>query len=48
MLVAAMIPLLVTAWKGGELVYRHGVGVIATRTEAAAATGGTTQQHITD
>lgn len=48
MLAAAMIPLLVTAWKGGELVYRHGVGVIATRTEAAAATGGTTRQHITD
>jgi uncharacterized membrane protein len=46
-LLAAMIPLLVTGWKGAELVYRHGVGVIAERTEAAVTTGGATQHYTT-
>jgi uncharacterized membrane protein len=38
-LVAAMIPLLVTGWKGAELVYRHGVGVMTAGAEAAVITG---------
>jgi uncharacterized membrane protein len=43
LLVVSMIPLLVTGWKGAELVYRHGVGVIAERTDAVVTTGQATQ-----
>ncbi len=39
LLVVSMIPLLVTGWKGAELVYRHGVGVVAAKADAAATTG---------
>lgn len=28
-LVLALVPLIITGWKGGELVYRSGIGVIA-------------------
>ena len=38
-LVVAMVPLLVTGWKGAELVYRHRVGVMTVRTEATVTTG---------
>lgn len=34
-LVAAMGPLAVTGWKGGELVYRNGIGIIATSGSAS-------------